>query len=405
MSPFILGILVFFLLALGMGALIFYVVRSQGRREFKISRRAFAYSLLIPVMLSVAFLGFFAFYEWHETAGFCGELCHSMGEKYEGYVEPENNKMMITHKEEGVPCTGCHVGPGWIGQVEALTAVPHEFISEAFNLYEMDDLGGIMHEEQCWKCHDGSHALEPGVVYDVLGDPIDPHEGEETCFNCHPAHSAGFGVSLDTCELCHGHALDDWDDSMDKHGERTGGECLDCHDRQHPDDARVPWEEVEVAVDNDFCSDCHPTQYRIWNDSNTEESHEMYGDCVDCHQEHLSSHAFHFVDGKYGDCWDCHPSYNGTEGIHDRTGVTYLGVDQADNDLCEACHPDQIDGLDQEPQHRGLDCVFCHTDHLVNIRVDFDRCWICHDEESLPDHTEHDEELTGCSCHGSGWTH
>ncbi len=121
MSPFIIGILVFFLLCLGMGALIFYVVRSQGRREFKISRRAFAYSLFIPVMLSVVFLGFFAFYEYHETPEFCGELCHSMGEKYEGYIEPENNKMMITHKDEHVPCTGCHVGPGWTGQLEALT--------------------------------------------------------------------------------------------------------------------------------------------------------------------------------------------------------------------------------------------------------------------------------------------
>ena len=65
MSPFIIGILVFFLLCLGMGALIFYAVRSQGRREFKISRRAFVYSMLIPVMLGVVFLGFFAFYEWH----------------------------------------------------------------------------------------------------------------------------------------------------------------------------------------------------------------------------------------------------------------------------------------------------------------------------------------------------
>ncbi|UCC93986.1 MAG: hypothetical protein JSW25_04795, partial [Thermoplasmata archaeon] len=131
----------------------------------------------------------------------------------------------------------------------------------------------------------------------------------------------------------------------------------------------------------------------------------LYGDCVDCHIEHLSSHAFHFVDGKYGECWDCHPTYNETTGIHDRTGVTYMGLDGVGNDLCEACHPDQIEDLDQEPQHRGLDCVYCHLDHLVNIQVDFDRCWICHDEDSLPSHTEHNEELRGCSCHGSGWTH
>lgn len=405
MSPFIIGILVFFLLALGMGALIFYAVRSQGRREFKISRRAFAYSLLIPVMLGVVFLGFFAFYEWHETPEFCGELCHSMGPKYDGYIEPENNKMMITHKDEGVPCTGCHVGPGWTGQVEALMAVPWEFISEAFNLYDIDDLGGAMHEEQCWKCHDGSHAIEPGVVYDVLGNPVDPHTGEETCFNCHPAHSAGFGVSLETCELCHGHALDDWDTSMEKHGDTTGGDCLGCHDRAHPEDARVPWEEVEGGVDMEFCNDCHSAEYDVWLASATEDSHELYGECVECHLEHTSSHAFHYVNGKYDDCISCHPSYNDTGGIHDRTGVTYTGFENVGSDLCELCHPDEIEDLDKSKAHRGLDCVYCHGDHLVNLRVTFDECWICHDEESQPDHTPHNEELTGCSCHGSGWYH
>jgi nitrate/TMAO reductase-like tetraheme cytochrome c subunit len=408
MSPFISGMLVFFLLCLGMGALIFYTVRSQGRREFKISRRAFTYSLLIPVLLGVVFLGFFAFYEYHETPEFCGELCHAMGPKYEGYEHPENNQMMITHKEEGVPCTGCHVGPGWTGQVAALASVPQEFISEAFNLYDINDLGGIMHEEQCWKCHDGSHAIKPGEVKSVTGDLVDPHTGEEVCFNCHPAHSAGFGVSLDTCVLCHGHALDDWDTSMERHGNRTGGDCLSCHDRNHPEDARVPWEDVANILENngmEFCNDCHPTEYDNWMDSATEESHELYGECLDCHTEHLSSTAFHYVGDEYTNCNWCHPQYNVTGGIHDRTGVTFLGVPDVSNDLCQACHPDEEDGLDEEPQHRGLDCVFCHQDHLVNLRVEFDRCWICHDEDSLPEHTTHDENLTGCSCHGSGWNH
>jgi predicted CXXCH cytochrome family protein len=406
MSPFIIGILVFFLMCLGMGALIFFAVRSQSRREFKISRRAFAYSMLIPVMLAVVFLGFFAFYEYHETAGFCGEMCHSMEPKYEGYLEPENNKMMITHKEEDVPCTGCHVGPGWTGQVEALTAVPWEFISEAFDLYDLDDLGGAMHEEQCWKCHDGSHATKPGVVYDVLGDPIDPHTGEDTCFNCHPAHSAGFGVSLDTCELCHGHALEDWDTSMDKHGERTGGECLDCHDRNHPEDARVPWEDVEEILDSDFCNDCHPTEYDNWVTTATNASLELYGECVDCHDEHLTSDPFHLVNGKYDDCSACHPSFNETGGTHDRTNVTYLGQTGVDNDLCEVCHLDQIEDLDDNKQHRGLDCVYCHGDHLEEIQVTFDECTICHSDGIIPDW--HDEDTDGCTksaCHKTGWFH
>lgn len=408
MSPFITGILFFLLIAVAMGAVMFWAVRSQAGKEFRISRRAFVYSLVIPVVLGVAFLGFFAFYEWHETPGFCGELCHAMGPKYEGYEEPENNAMMITHKEEGVPCTGCHVGPGWTGQVTALMSVPHEFISEAFNLYDIDDLGGIMQEEQCWKCHDGSHAIKPGKVYDVLGDPVDPHTGEEKCFNCHPAHSAGFGVSLDTCVLCHGHALGDWDAAMERHGSRTGGNCLDCHDRHHPEDARVPWDDVADILENegmDFCADCHPRNAAEWVASSNEASHELYGDCFNCHTEHLSSHAFHVDYTPYDNCSNCHPSFAAAGDIHDRTGVTYANVADVGNDLCEACHVDEVEDLDENKQHRGLDCVYCHGDHLVRIQVTFGECTVCHDDRIEEGHDETTDNCTAGACHGRGWFH
>ncbi len=407
MSYFIVGMLVFALIALGLGALILYVVRSQGRREFKISRRAFTYSLVIPVALGLVFLGFFAFYEWHETPEFCGQLCHSMNGHYDTYANPENNKMIINHSQEGITCTGCHIGPGWVGQIEGFFAFPWELISETFNLYDPDDLGGQMHEEQCMKCHDGSHGPIPGDVVTVTGDLVNPHIGIDTCFNCHPTHTAGFGVSLQTCVICHGQALEDWNTSMERHGIRTGGEWLDCHDRYHPDDARVPWEEVEDILDNDFCGDCHPRAFVAWNNSATEASNELYGECVDCHIEHQSVDAFHIVDEPLQNCSQCHPTHLDYEAgsIHDRSDVDYLGITGVRNILCAECHWEETEDLDDNPQHRGLDCVFCHSSHQINLRVEFENCWICHDEESLPDHTKHDEDLTGCSCHGSGWYH
>ncbi len=406
MSDFITGMAVFVLIALGLGVVILTIVRRQGGRQLRITRRAFVYSLVIPVALGLVFLGFFAFYEWHETPEFCGELCHSMEPKYIGFVEPENNSMMIVHKEEGVACTACHTGPGWWGQVDALLAVPHEFVSEAFNLYDPENLGGFYDEESCNKCHDGDVAILPGNVTAVDGSQVNPHLEDDVCMDCHPAHSAGFGISLQTCPICHAMALDDWDESMERHAERTGKDCLSCHDRAHPEDARVPWDEVEEAGHghNEFCSDCHMKEYNVYFESASEVSLELYGDCVDCHVVHDVSDAFHYSTQPYDDCGGCHYYLDGPGGIHNRSAVAYSDYPTVGDILCTACHLEQVEDLDQNKQHRGLDCVYCHDEHL-DVIVNFDECTICHTTE-IPDW--HDEETDGCTksaCHGEGWYH
>jgi nitrate/TMAO reductase-like tetraheme cytochrome c subunit len=403
MALFINGIIAFILIALGLALVYLWIIRSLAGKEYRISRRSFLYSLAIPAVLGLVFLGVGAFLEYHETAEFCGKLCHSMEGHYEGFIEPENNSMMITHRDEDVTCTGCHVGPGWWGQVEAYLAVPNEFISEIFNTYDLEDLGGGLKEESCIKCHDGDVAVKPGYVVSVTGDLVDPHVGNPECMHCHPAHSAGFGVSLDTCELCHGHALEDWNASMDLHQERTGGECLDCHDRFHPEDARVPWSEVEDVIGMEFCADCHPTEYAVYIDTSTDASLELYGECLDCHLEHLSSDPLHPVDESYADCSECHVDFDGPGGIHNLTRVDYIDHDDVENDLCEACHIEQVEGLDQKPQHRGLDCVFCHVDHRQKV-VLFDNCGICH-KDVIPDWHKSSGDCTTSSCHGTGWYH
>ncbi len=404
MALFIDGIILFLILAIGFGAVFLGIVRSMAGKEFRISRRAFAYGLAIPLVVGLVFLGIGAFLEYHEAPEFCGEMCHSMEPYYVAYSEPENNSMMITHKEEGVACTGCHVGPGWWGQVEAYWSVPHEIWSEMFDTYDPDDLHAVVKEESCTKCHDGGEAMKPGKVMSVTGELVDPHSEDRKCADCHPSHTAGWGVSLDTCEFCHGHALADWETSMEAHGNRTGGECLDCHDRDHPEDARVPWDVVGDILDMQFCTDCHPAETTAYLESSTEASLELYGECLDCHTEHLSSEAFHSHEAPYDQCTDCHPNYEGSVTVHNRTGVSYLGLPDVGNDLCDICHAEQIEGLDLNKQHRGLDCVYCHGDHMGTI-VTFDECTVCH-RENLP--SSHDEDISRCtrsSCHGTGWYH
>jgi nitrate/TMAO reductase-like tetraheme cytochrome c subunit len=405
MALFINGIIAFLLLAFGLGFVFFYGVKAMAGRQFKTSPRSFLYGLAIPVVLALVFLGIGAFLEYHETAEFCGEMCHSMNIHYDGYVNPENNSMMITHKEEGVTCTGCHVGPGWWSQVEAYYSVPHEMWSEIWNTYDPDDLGaGGLEEESCIKCHDGKVAIKPGPVVTVLNDTIDPHIGQPTCMECHPAHSAGFGVSLDTCELCHGHALDDWEASMTAHEARTGGECLDCHDRMHPEDARVPWEEVSEILDMEFCHDCHPSEYDAYIGTSSEISLELYGDCLACHVEHLNSEAFHPHEAPYDDCGDCHPNYKIGASTHNRTGVSWTDVAYpVQKDLCINCHEDQEQGLDEKKNHRGLECVYCHVDHMEKGAV-LEECTLCHDE-TIPDWHSGSGSCTSSACHGTEWYH
>jgi nitrate/TMAO reductase-like tetraheme cytochrome c subunit len=403
MAVFLTGIVAFLFLATAIGLVYYFLVKAAVGRDFKVSPRPFILTLLVPIAIGVIVLGVGAFLEYHESPEFCGELCHAMEPHYEGYVNPENNSMMIVHSEHGVSCTGCHVGPGWYGQVEAYYAVPHEIYSEIFDTYDPDDLGGHLKEESCLKCHDNETAPVPGAVIDVLGNSIDPHLGDPVCMDCHPAHSAGFGVSLETCELCHGHAVYDWDDAMSRHGNRTGGDCLDCHDRDHPDDAMVPWSKVEDIIDMEFCHDCHPVEWLAYNQSSNNASLTLYGDCLDCHSEHLSTEAFHPHDPPYDECGVCHINYTTTPGgIHNRTDIFFGNHTEVGNDLCMPCHPDEEAGLDEKKNHRGLECAYSHRDHRQRVVVFF-----LNDTGTTEISTWHTNEADCISsrCHGTRWYH
>jgi predicted CXXCH cytochrome family protein len=131
---------------------------------------------------------------------------------------------------------------------------------------------------------------------------------------------------------------------------------------------------------------------------------ELYGDCLNCHEEHDKSVAFHTYEEPYNVCTNCHPNYEGNITTHDRSDVTYLGVSDVGNDLCERCHLDAYEGLDQNKQHRGLDCVYCHSEHLL-LATDFTECTVCHPENIPSWHDEETDDCTKSRCHGEGWYH
>jgi nitrate/TMAO reductase-like tetraheme cytochrome c subunit len=403
MSVFVDGLIVFLLLALGLGFLFWAAVGRLAGKEFKLTRRAFIYSLAIPAVLVMVFGAMGWFLEWHEEPEFCGEMCHSMEPLYEAYENPRNNTMMATHLEVGVGCTGCHVGPGWWGQVEAYLAVPHEFYSEIFNTYDPHDLGGGLKEESCLKCHDGDVASEPGLVLSALKTMVDPHTSDEDCADCHQAHQGARGLTIEACNVCHGLANPDFGAAVEAHGVRAGEECMDCHDRHHPDDATVPFSRV-VNLTDDFCADCHMVEVQVHLESSTEASLALYGNCTTaCHLEHNRSHAYHVEYEPYDNCSDCHTNLDGPGGFHNRTGVDYADFPSfVDNDLCYDCHLDAEEGLDQKKNHRGLECVYCHAQHAQRSIV-LDECTICHTE--IPDWHSGDSDCTRSSCHGKEWYH
>lgn len=399
-TAFILGLVIFLGLATGLGLLTLGMFGRLAGRGFKFTRRSFLYTLAIPVVLGAVALLAGGFLAWHETPGFCGDICHSMEPLYETYEDPGNNSLMTAHVGDDVTCTGCHVGPGWKGQVGSFLNVPWETVSEAFNLYEPGDLDGEVPAGWCLKCHDGDIAAKPGNVTTAIGTLANPHDDDEgegedgededgedddeegdedECASCHTPHMPGTGLSFRTCSICHGTVMPDFRSSLRAHAERVNASCLSCHDRAHPEDAEVPFVEAAGTASEDFCSDCHGPEVAAYDGSATEGSRELYGECVDCHGSHDSVPPPHPAAPDYGNCTSCHGPLALPGGIHNRTSVSYLGVDDVGNELCAPCHADQVEGLADEEDHEDLDCVACHSEHL-RLRVDFTACDDCHED-------------------------
>jgi len=393
-----------------------------------------------PVELRVVFGGFMVIlglsfvvaagigtFEYMETNEFCGEVCHSMKPKYDdkalSYQSPQNNSMMATHVDEGVRCIHCHDGPGLDGKLVRMLKGTHELQVEVFGNWEADELGGHVPNLYCTKCHDGSVAPEPGTVTTALGTEVDPHGLGTICAECHNPHETSFGLTEEACSWCHGTEYKDFESNLEAHGNRTAltGDCWDCHNRAHPENARISFMEYPALISDELCSDCHVKAYTsVTTYENL--SLELYGGCTDCHIDHkqvelphlrltddcAQCHAnyqdelvLHGIDVEVEmteDCQECHVDSNTAKDIHDRTGVSFVGFSPIPDAFCEDCHFTQEPSLDLG-EHSSRECSDCHQDHRV--LVDFTECVGCHDETNVLSHTP---EMDDCAdCHGEDY--
>jgi hypothetical protein len=396
----------FVVVVIGLGLLFLFVTRALAGPKMKVTPTSFVLTLLIPLIVGAGLLALGSFLEVHEDPALCGEYCHAMEPLYETYNNPGNNTLLNGHASRGVTCLDCHTGPGWKGQVDVWLAVPNEAWHEALDTFEPGNLGGEVPPLFCIKCHDGGEAPVPGGVTTAINTTFDPHTGhleELDCSQCHNAHFGGLGWSTEACGNCHGLEIPSFVKAMHEHGNTTGGECMDCHDRVHPEDAQIPFSEHMDIITPEFCADCHLPEYQALNSSATPLAKELYGECTDCHEEHEPSIPIHDVEAPFDDCSQCHLELERLGGIHNRTKISYLEVAGIENEFCSDCHRSEFLGHEDNSLHRSLDCLSCHEDH--GLRVTFYDCTTCHGTD-LPEW--HVPETIGCNwsyCHGTYWYH
>jgi hypothetical protein len=409
------------------------------------------------------------FLEWHETNEMCGEMCHAMEGPYNSYTQPKNNTMMEVHFDEDVPCAQCHSGPGFVGLGTSFLPVPNEMLHEYLLGYDENDFGGHVPVENCLKgCHEeagvdwkfdapmpkgegyfeenGTIDWQTRIVWHPLtenGTTVEELEKLETCLECHDARDNSFGFAAEACHVCH----DIEDEELEAHGQSTCSiatchrdeegnpvqpkltghntvidHCMECHSRDHPDDAFVPYniinsEGISFTANGTFCADCHKETYEEL--SNTQPKHFQENDCTDCHLEHktrpdcLLCHdeggdypPIHNITEPYDDCTGCHE-----EGGHNPGKISFSYYQEESGllsmDFCSnvACHKtDVYDVLEDDKLHTQEnftdDCLSCHEVHETEVD-----CLECHRTAGIANRPSHSisEPFDDCtSCHTEG---
>jgi hypothetical protein len=356
------------------------------RSGFKVKKKSLIGILFFFIALGVIILLMGVVIEYMESPEFCGKTCHPradiivhdapMEPFYDSYKEPGNNTIMSVHEEHEVVCAGCHDNPGIVGKAEAYIGAIPEMFNYITGNYDPDDLGGHYSNEKCLKCHDGEYALEPGEVITFLNTTIDPHDDDMDCVDCHQPHQKGTGETEEACNVCHGTEIEDFVERIDAHGVTTESkedeDCMACHNREHNREepelgsARIPFSEVQDIINDEFCSDCHETQYDAVSDwTDTEQS--LYGDCTStCHTDHNIKETPHITVAPFEDNCDlCHSS--GVE-AHTLSDISFINYTyDIESEFCSDCHKTQYDAFGGwQDSQKGFygDCTeSCHVEH------------------------------------------
>ncbi|MCK4757327.1 MAG: hypothetical protein KAS67_02635 [Thermoplasmata archaeon] len=439
MQEFIYGLIVFFAITGIWSYIIIQMLKKYRGKKVNTSGLTFIFILLM--LIGAAILAAWALVDYHKEPEFCGLTCHPMVPYYDTYLDPMNNIIMISHLEKDVVCVDCHTGEGIIGQVEAVVIDgTKDLVHLILGDYDPDNMHGFVPSENCLKgCHDdldwkfeapvprgsthetaadGTTVWPTRMIwhpYTMNGTDFSGLEEMDTCVNCHDQRMNGIGFTRDACPICH----DVSPSEINVHRDQTCGmgdchvepefighrlvmdNCMFCHDRMHPKDARVPYEIAQAhgiyKVNSTFCSACHLETYNSlvnsdsghgWEDGCPEchGEHKYWPACSDCHSE---ANIPHIVTGSYSECHACHE-----RGAHDPQNITHDVNFQISNGFCSECHTDATATFNNGA-HLSQRCVNCHGNDHGTISVDFDYCNGCH--VGLPGF--HDETTDGCACH------
>jgi hypothetical protein len=389
------------LIALIWAGIVFLSFKRKIGHQTKLDKRILLGGILLFLaMIGIVIAGTVAF-EYMESPKFCGTFCHVMEPYYDSYIFPGNNSMMASHSDIEISCSNCHNEPGIVGTIKGLLSAIPEGYAFVTGSYDPEHLGGEFSREACLKCHDGDIANIPTEVTTVIGTVVNPHSDEELCTDCHSSHHEGLGLNKGACSVCHGTSLDNFKEMISDHANRAGEDCMSCHNRKHPTDARISFSEFPSLINTDFCSDCHEEDI-----NRLKRGPHKSKNCMDCHNEH-GTLSINFNecgqpchnppsehDETLSNCAICHDASR----IHLKSGTDTGG---SFSDLvCANCHVAENSAYqssftsEAKKIYGNNYCIDCHSDHNTIIyphqkTVPFNDCDSCHSTYNQPS-TVHD---------------
>ncbi len=384
--------IVLLILSIIWAVIIFLVFRRMIGKQTKKDKIMLFGGFLIFVGLAAIVIAGTITFEYIESPKFCGTSCHVMEPFYNSFKFPGNNQMMDIHLNEKISCSNCHNNPGIVGTIEGfLSAIPEAYIYFT-NTYDINDLHGDISREACLKCHEEGIAKLPGEINALDDIVVNPHDDETKCDACHDPHENGFGLTQYACPICHGIYLDNFEIRLLNHSERVKLNCADCHNRKHPDNAKIFFSEYPSLINTDFCSDCHVEEIESLNRG----VHKSIS-CIICHNEHKS------LSINFDKCNEpCHnpPSDHNkfTSNCiicHDTTRIHSISTSSVEHDVtfsdivCSTCHKLENSAYEYSFTPSSLEiygdngCIDCHPNHNTTfyphiIISPFNNCSSCH---------------------------
>jgi hypothetical protein len=274
----------------------------------------------------------------------CGD-CHDEVAWRAAHFDHEETGYRLVGAHADASCVGCHVGAAYEG-------TPTDCVA----CHSIDDAHAGRFGRDCGECHspsgwvrnDFDHARESGFA-------LEGAHAEATCVTCH-RQAPGERALPEDCSGCHA--------SDDRHADRFGSDCGDCH-------RPSTWKRVlfDHEASSDFalvgahgrtaCESCHVGPVA---------QGQMDSRCVACH----GSDDVHR--GELGeDCADCHDplSFAGRVRFdHGLTPFPLLGLHAMAT--CESCH------ADHRYRETASDCVDCHRLDDRHSGTLGERCGMCH---------------------------